>query len=316
MTLLFVMVLSQAQELVPRPQNLKYETNITQPLNQRKGFLRSSLSYIYSPFDSYFNSKGRRTKLYSNDFIEENRSGISGYDVSYLFTLEYGITNRFGIELGLPYVTSESIWLEQREYVIIDSLANETKYNDSKGISDLAIFLRYQFIEKNDFFAVGAIGAWIPVGKPFEDTITTEPLEIKEHSSMNRDKPIVSAVLWAKKIYYPYAFEIRADYIYRFENDRDNASSNYSLSGQWGLLLNSWFSINNIWEYRYMPSITYKKTAEYQEFTGSKSYQLTSGISTVQQVKQFRFREQIDFPIVGRNLPTNMSLMFSIYYTL
>lgn len=311
-----LVLVTQAQELVLRPQNLKFETKITEPLSLRKGFLRGSVSYVYSPYDCYFNANGNRTKLLMNDFSMGNRSGRSSYDVSYLIDFEYGITDRWGIEIGIPFIKGKSLWQEKMEVVPANYFKNESHEVETDGVADLSTYLSYQFLIRDDFFAKCAVGVYIPFGKSFSDTISISPLSIKKSASYNRDKPMISSVLDAKKIFYPFALELISSYTYYFDNDRQESFSNFQLNGHFGVLLNDWFSINNSWRYMYVFPITYKEAEGIMSFTGSRSYQLSSGVSIIQQVKHFRFNEEIQFPITGKDIASNMNLIFSIAYTL
>ena len=307
--ILFVSINIQAQENNPLPPD-RYETNITEPINLRKGYLRSSYTFIYMTYSDFFNDNSKHSHLYRtlDNFYS---SGVSSFDMVNMLTIEYGITNNFQIEIALPYKNGELTILSKTEDVVKNNLFNSTTKYHTNGFGDISAYLKYQFINKPDFYSALSFGVYCPSGTKKNTTIQSQEIS-KTSLPASNEEYIINPGLWFKKVYYPYSFELKPAYTYKFGNDQLEKTSGFECYSQFGVLLNEWFSINNIWDYMYS-SKRYNKELK---FSSPKGFWLNTGVCILQQVKRFRFKEEVLIPVTGKNSSSNMNLMFSVYYTL
>ncbi len=310
--ILFINVIQiiQAQGKYYLPPDLKCETVITEPLNLRKGYLRASVGYAFTPVTQYFDDETGRTRL-TNRSNDWHISGYSSFINYYIFQAAYGISDRLNVGFSLPYRYSEGTRLINIEYVPLNEISNYEKYIYEKGFGDLNLSLGYQIIQKNNFYSKLGIDIGLPTGSMKTDTIeNNDYLEIRDPVGSNRYDLTVDASF--KKVIYPWALCFSPYYSYYFANKRWEPSSKISFSGYWGILLSSWFSVQNEWHFFYIP----KYESKVLDYANEDIYVLYSGIMIKQQVKQFRFNQLIKFPLKGSNgYSSDMYTLFSISYT-
>lgn len=301
----------QAQEKDILPEDLRCETNITEPLNLRRGFIRTSLGFAFTPYDSYFSSGRGRSRIISSDG-GLNISGNSSYTSHYRFNIGYGITNNLDVSLELPYYYGEDTQLLTIEYVPWNVVTSKKTLKYENGFGDLDLTFKYQFIHKDDLFSSVYVDFCFPSGSLKKDTLQDKNYT-KIRQSVSNDRYEVGFGIHLKKVYYPFSLGIMPSFNYSFENAKWKASSSFAMHGSWGVLLNDWFSLNNSWSCTYVPKMVKKEI----EFVNKNIYFLTTGVSINQQAKRFRFTENLFFPIAGsNNFPSNMNLLFAIYYTM
>lgn len=302
----------EAQEYNPLPSDLRCETNVTEPLNLRKGYLRTSLDFAFAPQDSYFNGFSRSTRLISFN----NNMHLSGYSSYFDYVglnVAYGITNKLQISFNLPYYYGVDNRLITIEYVPWNQISNDKIYQYENGFDNSSLSLTYQFLNKKDFFSAFALGIDLPTGSKKTDTINVNDNYTKIRQPVSSDAYYIDLAFLIKKVNYPYYFSILPIYSLTTEDDYWKAYSTLSLSASCGYLLNSWFSINGSLKGNYTPNMISKTI----ELENKNIYAVLAGISIIQQVKRFRFYEKMFIPMAGKKMyPSNMNIMFSVSYTL
>lgn len=297
-----------SQKSYELPSDLRCETNITEPINLKKGFFRTSLGYAFAPIDSYFGDSGK-TRLMNNGDLW--LSGVSSYTSYYRFNASYGITDRLNFGITLWYSYGKETWLLSEELVPRNEIINIRRQEYRKGIDDLNLGVSYQLIQHSDFYSTLEFDLTLPTGSSKSDTINNSNYtQIRKPISSDDYKADFGFIM--KKVIYPFSLILSPSYSYSFGNDKWEPKSTYSISGSGGVLLNSWFSLSNTWSFDYVPIMTSKETA----FKNRNIHDLYTGVLVNQQVKRFRFSENIKFPIAAsEGYPSNMSLLFSIAYT-
>jgi hypothetical protein len=301
----------KAQEYYPLPEDLRYETNITEPLNLRKGYFNTELSFTYMPFSSYFDEQGKRSYLYklTNGY---NSSGVSSYRGITGLVLNYGFANWLMMEVYIPYIYSESQIIDNIEAVIFNYTEHNTTFYKKNGIGDLITIAAFQFIQKPELYSNVFLGLTWPTGSK-KDEITEISETITEiNKATGSDEYIILSGWQIKKILYPLACEISSSIQHSFGNDFYEPWTDFSINGKLGIMLNDWFTLNNDWEYLHYSGRKYKGV----NYEGRDGYQLNSGIYIQQQVKRFRFTERFLFPVSGKGLFANCNLQFVVSYKL
>lgn len=308
---LFILQNINAQEFYPIPENLRYETSITEPLALRKGFFRAEVYSSFNSFSAYFNHEAKRTFLLENSMGFKS-SGVSDYWIFTILNLSYGITEKWMVELGIPYLFGRSQFFNEFEVIPYNYSVKDNQTGELNGLGDFTIATGYQVLSKRNWYLYAYSGMIFPTG--------TEEKEIKEQDDnltitadpTSNGEYIFSTGMVIKRIFYPIAMEIEPSFAYQFASKNWENSMFYSFNTRAGILLNDWFIVYNTCDFDFLLSREQKGNKELninkELLSHSDRYLLTYGIKIQQQIKNFRLSQILAFPILGKDLFASMSI--------
>jgi hypothetical protein len=294
------------------PSDLKQQTIVTEPVTLRKGYLRSGLLLNYRVADKYFDDSGKK---------EYYKTSSWGSKASYGITLQYGITDRFQVDLLTEYLNS----LQETSNTEISALTNTTVTTVSKqkglGIGDSHIALKYQIVPEKERHI--SLTGWIKVTLP---TGNKNPRNIKSENEY--DLPVGDGTYAAglnftlTKIAYPYSFSGYSAYTYNFNGmkkflttdlkEREFRFGNLFETGVKGNLhLNEWIVFGNeVNFYHEGEGEIENKLSALMPASWALSYE--PGL--IFQVFRFRFGESVRIPLKGKNVPADPLYMLFAQY--
>ncbi|MGQ9620291.1 MAG: transporter [Bacteroidales bacterium] len=281
------------------PSEIKQQTIVTEPVTLKKGFFRAGSLMNYRVADKYFTDDGIKEYYLSN---------IWGSNASYNITFQYGISDRFELEIVTEYMNSRQE-SQKTEYVALTNTTREILLKKKgTGIGDSYARFRYQLLPESKY-RISLTGiAWlaVPTGKK-------NPTDIV--SSEQYDLPVgngtyaVTGGLFARTILYPYSFTFLINYTYSFSGNKKFEITDLreikfkpgdiieaSLSAN--LHLNEWIVFSNELYYQNKDKgRVNERYSHYLPLTWSISYE--PGL--IFQVKRFRLGETVTIPLKGRN---------------
>jgi hypothetical protein len=302
---------SQTEKLLV-PSDLKQQTIVTEPVTLRKGYFRTGLVLNYRVADRYFNDSGDK------DYY---RTSSWGSKASYGITLQYGLSDRFQIDVLTEYMNT----LQEVSNTEISAATNTSVTTVSKqkgiGIGDSHVSLKYQIIPEKErkFSLTGKLKATFPTGKKNPGNIKSENVY---------DLPVgdgtyaVGLNISARKIAYPWSFSGYLAYTYNFTGKKVFGTTdltekkfrfgNLIESGLNGNLhLNEWIVFGNEVNFYHEG----QGKAETQPPTLiPASWALSYEPGLIFQVHRFRLGETVRIPVVGRNVPADPLYMLFAQY--
>jgi hypothetical protein len=294
------------------PSDLKQQTIVTEPATLRKGYFRTGIALSYGVVDKYYNDSAE--KVY---FLESAWS--SSY--SYLFIFQYGITDRFMVDLSTQISRSR---MQNNSQLIWPENNVNTSYSfnlEGKGIGDSYLLLKYQIIpeKENKISLTGALDVTFPTGKK-------NPTNVE--SATMYDLPtgngyfVTGIGLTARKIRYPYSYKAYSYYYHKFPGSRlinatDTEETEFKdgdridLGGSFDILLNDWIALTNELNFYYRAKCeTYYTTTEITDPAWAFNYETR----LVFQVKKFRIGEGVRVPLKGKNISADPLYVLLLQY--
>jgi len=294
------------------PSDLKQQTIVTEPVTLKKGFLRVGSMLNYRVADKYFSDDGKKEYYLSNAW---------GTRTSFNFALQYGLSDRFEIELRGEYMDTRQE-SEKTEFVASTNTTRSivTKQKGS-GIGDTYLRLRYQILPENKYrvSVTGTIQSAIPTGEKNPTVI---------YSAERYDLPVgqgnfaISGGLYGRTVLYPYSFTASVDYIRNFEGSKkfsaaDDSEVNFRMgnvfeaSAGMNLHLNDWIVFSNEIFYNHKDKGTINGNPS---SLLPESWSLSYEPGLVFQVKRFRLGESVNIPLRGISIPADPLYMMMIQY--
>jgi hypothetical protein len=303
--------LSQTEKLLV-PSDLKQQTIVTEPVTLRKGYFRTGLVINYRVADKYFNDSGKK---------EYYRTSSWGSKASYGITLQYGLSDRFQIDVLTEYMNT----LQEVSSTEISAATNTSVTTVSKqkgiGLGDSHLSLKYQIIKEKEqkLSFTGRLKATFPTGKK-------NPGNIKSENQY--DLPVgdgtyaIGLNISARKIAYPWSFSAYLAYTYNFTGkkvfsttdltERSFRFGNLFESGLNGNLhLNEWIVFGN--EINYY-SEGQGKIENKSSALMPPSWALSYEPGLIFQVHRYRLGESVRIPVVGKNVPADPLYMLFVQY--
>jgi hypothetical protein len=300
-------------EKIIQPSDLKQQTIINEPLTLRKGFFRTGIEISYTVKDKYFNGEGSR---------EYRPASIWGVFYNYDFSLQYGLSDRFEIDLYVPLVNNRNEGTTQKIQPVLSTDVAEPTSQKSKGIGDCNIGIYYQIIpEREKRFSLTLSGDFsFPTGKK-------DITDIKDLYNYNlptgQGNFRVGSGLYARKTIYPYSFSAGIEYYYNFKGTKlinpedfrqtEFKSGNLFLSsGSFSLHLNEWIALANEIQFLYRA----KGREEYMivRITDPR-WDIDYMPRLVFQIRRFRVSQFVMIPLLGKNMDADPKYSMSVQYT-
>jgi hypothetical protein len=294
------------------PSDLKQQTIVTEPVTLRKGYFRTGLLLNYRVADRYFNDSGGKEYYRTSSWGSKSSCGI---------TLQYGISDRFQIDLLSEYMNS----LQELSNTEISAATNKSVTTVSRqkgiGLGDSHILLKYQIIPEKErkFSFTGRAQATLPTGKKNPQNIRSE----NQYDLPTGDGTYALGLnLSVRKIVYPYSFSGYLAYTYNFngkkvfntidQTERKFRFGNLFESGLNGNLhLNEWIVFGNeINFYHEGQGEIENKQSPLMPLSWALSYE--PGL--VFQVYRFRLGESVRIPVRGKNVPADPLYMLFAQY--
>lgn len=294
------------------PSDLKQQTIVTEPVTLRKGYLRTGMLFNYRVADRYFDDS--KAKQYYETSIWSSKS-------SYGLTMQYGLSDRFEIDLMLEYINK----LQQSSSTETSSVTNLTTTTVSKqkgiGLGDSHLGLLFQIIPEKErkISLTTSLDATFPTGKK-------NPANIKNENQY--DLPVgdgtysLGMSLIMRKVAYPYSFNGSIEYIFNFPGSKIISTTNPIETGfKFGnhfetgfttdLHLNEWIVLANNINFYHEGEGTVK-TQKPAVIPVSWAFSYEPGL--IFQVYRFRLGESVKIPVWGRNVPADQLYMIFAQY--
>ena len=294
------------------PSDLKQQTIVTEPVTLRKGFFRAGLLVDYRVADRFFNDSGEKEYYQTSSWGSRSAYGI---------TLQYGITDRFQIEVVSEYLNK----LQEVQTTEIDAKTNISKVTVSKqkglGLGDSHFALTYQVIPELEkkYSLSGRLKVTVPTG-------AKNPRNIRSENQF--DLPVgdgtfaLSLNISARKIAYPYSFSGFAAYTYNFNGtkifntvtlvERKFRYGNLFETGlSANLHLNEWIVFGNEINF-YREGQGEIENIKSDLLPSSRALSYEPGL--IFQVYRFRLSETVRIPVLGRNVPADPLFVLMAQY--
>lgn len=299
-------------EKIINPADLKQQTVISEPLSLNKGFLRAGLFYTHATLDKYFDEKKEK------NYFPESTWGSS---TSIQLWLQYGISDRLMVELGIPYVND--LTNIHRRYYIPEN--NSTKvYNGSnrgKGIGDIIASATYQIIpsKDNNFSVKANLDLTLPTGrKDFKNVKSEDEYDGPSGYGAFKLTPRITARLLS----YPYSFIAYASFNYNFSTERmlyptdkketkitDGSSFLGGISAN--LHLNEWIALVNDINYTHWGKDKIEGVSPDDLVT---KWALAYEPRIVFQIRRFRLGEAVNIPLKGKYVGADVLYVLMAQY--
>jgi hypothetical protein len=308
--LLFAVIGLSAQEIL-NPSELKQKTVVTEPQTMYKGFFRAGVGFNYGVLDKYFTADGKKESFPSNAWASS---------LSYQCFLMYGISNRFQVELSIPYrtsVVSQSVAYEVPELGIVGVTKWKRKSN---GLGDLNIIAGYQIITEKESRPsfTGYLSAVIPTGKKNPTNIKSDN---EYDEAVGSGEPSVNLELRVRKVKYPFSYSIAASYELFFGGNKIidvsdpvekpfRSGSQIDFGGYLHFHINNWISIRNSADFFYFFPNEYDGV---KEEDSSWTIMYHPGINF--QIKQFRLAQAVVLPTFGKLTAADPGYILVVQYT-
>lgn len=150
------------------PSEIKQLTVVNEPITLHSGFLRADLRYYNTCSERMFDE---------NSKIEPMIGSFSAQHNNFIYTMQYGITDRFQIEISAPYHIMEDYSTSQNIYP--DDNYNTTTSNyklKASGLGDMSAGIGYQIFTETATSpsVVAYLDATFPTGRKNPSDIKSE----------------------------------------------------------------------------------------------------------------------------------------------
>lgn len=294
------------------PSDLKQQTVVTETVTLRKGFLRVGTLLNYRVVDKYFTDTGKKEYYVTSTW---------GSKSAYNLTLQYGLSDRFQIDLITEYMNMR----QESQSTEIVAATNSTKITVARqkglGIGDSHVSLKYQLLPeaKYKLSLTGALNVTVPTGEKNPKNIL---------SANQYDLPVgdgtysIGLNLSARSIAYPYSFTCYLGYTKNFTGTKIiNAADPIEKKFRFGnifegglganLHLNEWIVMaNEINFYHEGQGKIDNIISDKMPVSWAASYEP----SLIFQVKRFRLGESVKIPVKGKNVPADPLYVVMIQY--
>lgn len=300
-------------EKIIQPSDLKQQTIINEPVTLRKGFLRTGIEISYTIKDKYFNGEGSR---------EYRPTSIWGVFYNYNVSFQYGLSDRFEIDLCVPLVNSRNEGTTQKIQPVLNTDVAEPTSQKSKGLGDCSLDIYYQIIpEREKRFSLTLSGDFsFPTGKK-------DITDVKDLYNYNlptgEGNFRTGSGLYARKIVYPYSFSAGIEYYYNFKgtkliNPEDVRQTKFKsgnlilANGSFNLHLNEWIAMAN--EIQFLCQAKGKEEYMILRIT-DPHWDIDYMPRLVFQIRRFRVSQFVMIPILGKNMDADPKYSMSVQYT-
>lgn len=293
-------------------QQKKHQSIVQEPLTTYQGFSRLGASIGYNALDRIFLSNGKKSALDGN---------ISGNTWSSIFFFQYGVTNRFQVEVTLPYVSTTVNQSSNFQIPVLDSSYRTSWKVKGNGLADIQLRFGYQLIEGNHtkpalgFF----ITSVIPTGqKNITDVDPNDPKRYRIPTG-NGEFSLTPEIMF-RKIAYPLSYNLYVGYRYYFGGmkilqpidkiEQDFKSGNWVyFGGSFNIHLNDWVIFKNFADL----NLRSESTAA-GKVSSESSWSFLYSPALNFQIKQFRIGEAMSIPVSGKLTGADIGYTLTFLY--
>ncbi|KPK86116.1 MAG: hypothetical protein AMS27_05785 [Bacteroides sp. SM23_62_1] len=281
------------QQMVP--SEMKQLTAITEPATLMKGFFRVGMVYDHAFVKKLYDENANKIVLPGSSLSQTRALSI---------TLQYGITDRFQVNLLLPFefdlIQQSALW----EDPLFRQKTIATWNQKGVGIGDLSFGLNSQIIKESDQFpSITAFGLiTVPTGrKDITNVVDQRNYDLPTGSGEIR----LSLDLQARKIVYPYSFIFIASIEYPLggekilspggEKTSFKSGQVYRITGGVNFHLNDWLSMANNLDYQYISEAEIDNNP-----VGYNPWALQYHPYFHFQIRRLRFIQSVLIPLKGK----------------
>lgn len=293
-------------------QQKKHQSAVLEPLTTYKGFSRLGSSIGYNALDKIFLSNGKKRALDGN---------ISGSIWNSSIFFQYGITNRFQIDITLPYLSTTINQSTSFQIPVLDSLYQASWKVKGSGFGDIQLAFGYQLIEGS--YTKPALGLFVtsvlPTGqKNYTDVDPKDPR--KYRSPTGNGEFSLTPQLTLRKIVYPFSYNLYVGYRYYFEGTKvlqptDKIDQSFK-SGNWlyfggslNIHLNDWLIFKNFADLNFR-----SKSVAAGQVSAESSWSLLYSPAFNFQIRQFRIGEALLIPLSGKLTGADIGYSLTFLY--
>jgi len=299
------------------PSELKQLTAVTEPATLRQGFFRIGTLWQHTSFKTVFDED---VKKY---FVPGSSIGRAE---SFDFSIQYGITDRFQLNVSIPYhmdkVESTQIFddpfyrsVELENYAVLQ----KNYANRGFGIGDLSAGLFTQVIKESEVMPAITIRttAIIPTGRKDPGNFSIDSLIYD--SPTGSGEFALAVDIQAKKIVYPYSFSFYTGIDFGFGGEKIinpgeipsqfKSGTVFYAAGGVNFHLNDWICMTNELYYTHIGGeeinhIPYDNTR----------WRLMLLPYIHFQVKQLRLVQGISIPLIGKMIAADPTYTLTLQY--
>ena len=285
-------------EKILNPADLKQQTIVTEPLSLHKGFLRIGLFYSYAAADKYFSNSGK--KIYFPESTWGSSSGVQ-------FWVQYGISDRFMAEVGIPYTNDLTNIHFKYLYPEFDTMRIYNASNRGRGIGDMIASATYQIIPsgENKFSLKASLDLTIPTGKKNPtNVVSSDEYNAPTGYGVFTFMPKITA----RVLSYPFSYMAYVSYNYNFKGSRilyptDTKETKFkygnslTAGGSINFHLNEWIALVNEINYYYSGKGEIEGVSKSDL---NAKWAVSYEPRVVFQLRRFRLGEAVNIPLKGK----------------
>lgn len=292
------------------PSELKQLTAVTEPATLRQGFFRIGTVWQYTGFKTIFDADAKKMFVPGSTIARAE---------SFDFSLQYGITDRFQVNLSLPYHMDkvESTLLYDDPFFRADLQLDFGQRGF--GLGDLSTGIYTQVIKESDYIPAIIIRttAILPTGRKNPGNFSSDSL-IFDSATGSGEFSLAVDVL-AKKIVYPYSFTFYSGIDFGFGGEkiinageqlsRFKSGPMYYAAAGVNFHLNDWICMTNDIYFTYIGK---------EEVNGVLQEETKWRLMILPyihfQVKQLRLVQGITIPLKGKMIAADPSYLLIVQY--
>jgi hypothetical protein len=294
------------------PSDLKQQTIVTESVTLRKGFFRTGLAMSYGVVDKYFDDAKKR------NYVSGSSWGSSSL---FLFTFQYGISNRLMIDFSTPVNSTKQVY--NNMVVSPENNLDFPVVADLKGsgIGDCYLTIKYQIIpeEERKMSLTGSLDLTLPTGEK-------NPTEVKSYTDYQLPAGngflAIGTRVSARRVQYPFSYTAYVGYNYKLKGSRlifptDLEETEFKdgnaieTGGSFNLHLNEWIALANELNYYYRGEGVIMTEPD-TKIDPAWAFSYESRL--VFQIKQFRLGEAVRVPLIGKNVSADPLYVLLVQY--
>jgi len=292
------------------PSELKQLTAVTEPATLRQGFFRIGTAWMHTGFKTIYDEQAKKVFTPGSTIARAQ---------SFDFSVQYGITDRIQLNLGIPYQMDkvESSIRYDDPFFRSDMQVDFAEYG--KGFGDFSAGLYTQIIKESDYMPALTvrITAEAPTGRKNPGNYSSDSL-IFDSATGSGEFSLAVDIL-AKKIVYPYSFTFYTGIDYGFGGEKiflagedpspfKSAKIYYTAIGI-NFHLNDWICMTNDIYYTFIGR---------EEINGvlndDTKWRLMLMPHIHFQVKKLRLVQGVSIPLIGKMIPADPSYILVAQY--
>jgi hypothetical protein len=276
------------------PTETKQQTIITEPATLQKGFFRTGIMFTYAFVDKIFDENNEKISPFES---------VTAQSRSVTAIAQYGLTDRFQINLRAPYISDKLNSSSIEEWPGVDSVISYHWQQDAKGLGDIELEVFYQVLTEKQ------LRPSVTLRTNFRfNTGEKNPTNVRDKNNFDAPpgsgEPRLSVDVHLRKIIYPYSFTFTAEYDYYFggkkvitageEEQSFKTGNNLIFMGSANFHVNEWIALVNDFKYFYG-----WQDENVGETIIPKKWAFIYHPYLYFQIKRFRLAQSVEIPVKG-----------------